>query len=132
MQQPALKLSEAKPISTKPPGLVAILGMLLWVATAAAYGYTRSDQDHSYLLASQTTSHEARQAGILELKQGQPVERQIAGGQSHPYSISLSAGQYLKVIVEQKGIDVVVRLFGPGGQKIADMDSPNGSQGPEP
>ena len=38
----------------------------------------------------------------------------------------------MKVVVEQKGIDVVVRLFGPDGKQITEVDSPNGTQGPEP
>jgi hypothetical protein len=36
------------------------------------------------------------------------------------------------VVVEQKGIDVAVTLFAPNGQKLAEVDSPNGTQGPEP
>jgi CHAT domain-containing protein len=47
----------------------------------------------------------------------------LAGGQNHTYRISLSAGQYLKVIVEQQGIDVVVQLSGPDGEQIAEFDS---------
>ena len=30
----------------------------------------------------------------LKLAPGQPVEREIAGGQSHTYQISLAAGQF--------------------------------------
>jgi erythromycin esterase len=34
--------------------------------------------------------------------------------------------------VDQRGIDVVVRVFGPDGGKIAEIDSPNGKRGDEP
>jgi CHAT domain-containing protein/Tfp pilus assembly protein PilF len=63
---------------------------------------------------------------------GQAVERELAGGQSHFYSIALQAGQYLHVIVEQRGIDVLVALAGPDGKLILEVDSPLGTIGPEP
>ncbi|MDQ3009605.1 MAG: CHAT domain-containing protein [Acidobacteriota bacterium] len=66
------------------------------------------------------------------LKVGGPVERELAGGQQHAYQITLTAGQYLNVVVEQRGIDVVVTLLGPDGKKLIEVDSPNGMQGPEP
>lgn len=66
------------------------------------------------------------------LEAGHPVERELVGGQSHSYRIALTAGQFLHVVVEQRGIDVVVTLFAPSGEKVAEVDSPNGSNGPEP
>ena len=56
----------------------------------------------------------------------------LKGGESHSYSINLTAGQYLYASVEQQGIDVAVELFRPDGSQIALYDSPNGSWGPEP
>jgi CHAT domain-containing protein/tetratricopeptide (TPR) repeat protein len=64
--------------------------------------------------------------------EGKTVERALAGGQSHQYNFSLSSDQYLHLVVDQRGIDVVVTLFGPGDRKIIEVDNPNGSQGPEP
>jgi hypothetical protein len=48
----------------------------------------------------------------IALEFGKPIEREISGGQKHAYRLDLSAGQYAKLSVEQRGIDVVVRLFG--------------------
>ncbi len=67
-----------------------------------------------------------------ELKIGVPVERELAGGEAHTYRITLMAGQYMRAVVEQKGIDVIATLFAPNGQKFFEVDSPNGTQGPEP
>ena len=67
-----------------------------------------------------------------ELKLQEKVERALSGGEAHSYRITLGTGQYLRVVVEQKGIDVAVTLFAPNGQKLAEVDSPNGTQGPEP
>jgi tetratricopeptide (TPR) repeat protein len=66
------------------------------------------------------------------LELNKEVERELAGGQSHSYQIALVAGQYLYVVVDQRGIDVLVRLFAPGDRRVKEVDSPNGTQGPEP
>src|SRR5947207_375600 len=77
----------------------------------------------------QETTQEAKPTDVRELKMHVPIERGLAGGEAHSYSVALTAGQYLHVVVEQKGIDVVVTLSGPDAQKIAEVDSPNGAQG---
>jgi len=59
---------------------------------------------------------------IPTLEQGKPIERELAGDAAHSYRIALTAGQYLHVVVEQKGIDAVVALFAPDGKKIAEVD----------
>ena len=65
------------------------------------------------------------------LEPGPPVERELAGGQAHPYQLSLTAGQYVKVVIEQRGLDVLVSLVGPDGQPLTDFDSEMRPQGPE-
>lgn len=74
----------------------------------------------------------AQTTDVRTLTQGQTLERELAGGESHYYKIKVAANQYLKIIVEQKGIDVVVELYLPDGKKLVEVDSPNGTQGPEP
>lgn len=69
---------------------------------------------------------------IRPLSVGQPIERELKGDEAHSYSIAVTAGQYLHVVVDQRGIDVVVTLFGVDSKKLAEVDSPNGTQGPEP
>ncbi|HEU4388727.1 MAG TPA: hypothetical protein VFV34_13075, partial [Blastocatellia bacterium] len=68
---------------------------------------------------------------VRPLEAGKPVERELAGGDTHRYAVSLSAGIFLHAIVDQRGIDVVVAAFAVDGKKIIELDSPNGSQGPE-
>jgi CHAT domain-containing protein/tetratricopeptide (TPR) repeat protein len=67
---------------------------------------------------------------MLEL--GKPMEQQLVGGQVHAYRLTLAADQYVHVNVMQHGIDVVVRLSGPDGRQLAEVDSLNGTQGIEP
>jgi tetratricopeptide (TPR) repeat protein len=65
------------------------------------------------------------------LEAGRPIERELSGGRSHSYEITMAAGQYLQLVVDQRGIDVVVAFFAPDGEKRSEVDSPNGSAGPE-
>jgi len=56
----------------------------------------------------------------------------MKGGETHVYHLNLAASQFLHAVVDQRGIDVVVKLFAPGGKQVFQVDSPNGTQGPEP
>ncbi len=108
-----------------------LFSLLLAVSILAApfiWAHTRSG---SY---AQTAAGARAQAekDVRRLDPGKPIERELAGGQSHSYKITLAAGQYLDAVVEQRGIDVVVTLFGPDGKQLIEVDSPNGDRGPEP
>ena len=84
----------------------------------------------SLMLISTLAAQNDKDIPALEL--GKPIERELAGDAAHSYRIALAANQFLHVVVEQKGIDVVVALFEPDGKKLAEVDSPNGTVGPEP
>jgi len=66
------------------------------------------------------------------LEPGKPVERELKKGETHVYQIVLTVGQFLDAAVNQRGVDVVVRVFAPDGGKLTEVDSPNGDQGDEP
>ena len=66
------------------------------------------------------------------LEQGKSVELELKGGEVHAYTIKSEAGQFVAAVIEQRGIDVVVLLFAPDGKQLAEVDSPNGTKGPEP
>jgi CHAT domain-containing protein/Tfp pilus assembly protein PilF len=66
-----------------------------------------------------------------QLEPGKSIERELTGGQLHSYRITMTAGQYLQLVVDQRGIDVVVVVAAPSGQKMIEVDSPNGTAGPE-
>lgn len=71
------------------------------------------------------------QAGPTSLQPGTPIERTLAAGQSHSYTINLEQDQFLRVVVDQRGIDVVVRAYSPSGRRLGEFDTPNGTSGPE-
>jgi CHAT domain-containing protein/tetratricopeptide (TPR) repeat protein len=66
------------------------------------------------------------------LAPGRTVARELGGGQAHAFRLELTKGQFARVVVEQKGVDVVAVLLAPDGKQLSEVDSPNGTQGPEP
>jgi len=66
------------------------------------------------------------------LEPGNPLERELSGGQTHVYTVTLNANQIVRVVAEQKGIDLTLSALAPDGTKLFDVDSPTGAQGEEP
>ena len=67
---------------------------------------------------------------VIEL--GKPIERSIDAGETQSYTVTLTAGQYAYIVVDQRGVDVVVSILAPDGTKLVRVDMPNGNRGPEP
>src|SRR5262249_10897403 len=55
--------------------------------------------------ASTRDAAPSAQESVL-LEPGKPVERELSGGGSHSYKITMISGQYLHVVVPQRGINV--------------------------
>jgi len=68
----------------------------------------------------------------ISLDMGKPLEQSIAQGETHSYTLTLSDGQYAHVLVDQRGVDLIVAFYGPDGAKIVQVDSPNLNNGVEP
>src|SRR5947208_2003313 len=45
------------------------------------------------------------------------IEHQLKGGECEAYSLVLTSGQYVHVVVDQRGIDVALTFRGPGGEE---------------
>jgi enterochelin esterase family protein len=71
-------------------------------------------------------------AATDRLERGRPIERAIRAGEAHRYRFELAAGQAALGVVMQNGIDLELITFDLTGRKLAEVDSPNGSKGPEP
>ncbi len=67
----------------------------------------------------------AQDAPPLELNK--PLKRELAGGQSHSYPLTLGAQQFLNFVVEQQGINVEVLLLDPDQKQVVKA---NGSANP--
>jgi tetratricopeptide (TPR) repeat protein len=61
--------------------------------------------------------------GAVMLSVGKPVERELKGGMQQSFQVSLSAGQFVRLVVAEKGIDVAASLFDPAGRKLREETS---------
>ena len=62
---------------------------------------------------------------------GKSLTRKLAGGETHVYQVQMNSDQYLKVVVEQLGIDLNVSSFAPNGDAIARSDLAQTDRGSE-
>ena len=62
---------------------------------------------------------------------GIQLEGELQAEQKQSFTVQLEANQFVRIEVEQQGIDVIVRLFDPAGKQVQEMDSANGAKGPE-
>ncbi len=74
------------------------------------------------LLLLLTSSISAQQPDPVTLEPGKPIERNITGGEAHSYTVTLAGGMYTSVDVDQRGINVVVRVFTVDGEKPREVD----------
>ncbi len=58
------------------------------------------------------------------LEAGRPVECALAAGGSQSFDADLAAGRTYAIAVEQRGIDVVVEVRAPRGERLAAVDGP--------
>src|SRR5689334_9698873 len=82
----------------------------------------------SFLLCFVTTIATAQDQA---LQLGTPVERQIAARETHNYVVTLAENQFAQLVLEQRGIDVVIHVASPEAKNLGDFDSPNGDSGSE-
>ena len=67
---------------------------------------------------------------VTTLERGAAIQRDLSGGDAHRYRITLNRGDYLRVIVEQRGIDVQIEMLETDGTVI-DVDSEYRTRGEE-
>ena len=63
---------------------------------------------------------------------GKIIDKKMLKGENHLYTISLKKGEYAECVVMQKGVDLAIDVIDPSGGKMRTLDSPNGTEGPEP
>lgn len=76
----------------------------------------------------------ARPAGETaerRLEFGATLTGTLAGGEGHVYVFNAPAGHYLRVVVEQQGVDVEVTLAAADGGVLVRADNANGTRGSE-
>ncbi len=59
---------------------------------------------------------------LRALKPDQPIDDELSSGESRYYRVTLAAGEYLRVEVAERGVDVYLTLADSGGQKLAESN----------
>ncbi len=108
--------------------LVLAISLLFVLVQAYPTAHYKEGEVEAY---AEVINRGQKEEQALQLEQGKPIERELTGGQSHTYQISLKAGQYVKFVVDQRGIDVVVKLSGANGKSITEVNSETRTEGPE-
>jgi len=70
-------------------------------------------------------------ASLQVLAPERVIEREIGSGEEHGYLVATTSGLALRAAVEQKGIDLELRIEAPDGRELIVVDSPNGTRGAE-
>ncbi|HKQ93925.1 MAG TPA: tetratricopeptide repeat protein, partial [Blastocatellia bacterium] len=128
-------LNQIIPISTSrrrvaPLSAVSLLmvNLLFWIeAPAAAWAPQGSPQQSSD--DKRGAAQSVEESRLLE--PGKPIERELSGGRSHFYKVTMTSGQHLHIAISQRGIDTLVALYTPNGKKIDDADSEHTTAGSE-
>jgi CHAT domain-containing protein/Tfp pilus assembly protein PilF len=69
---------------------------------------------------------------LRDLEIGRTYESDFGGATPHRYRLPLSAGDFVRVVVEQRGLDVMLRLLRPDGSVLISVDTMNDAFMAEP
>lgn len=96
---------------------------LLILLQSPPVAYPRGDVFQISLSITETNraaSQNSNDARVLEVDK--PIERELAGGEAHSYQLTLAAGQYARVVVDQRRINVALWAFDSDGKKFVESD----------
>src|ERR1700749_2697133 len=106
------------------PALSLLLFASLITAARVCFAFP-SDVDGAPSLPLQQTPPPASPAEVRALAPGETLRRDMRSGELHAYRLTLAQGDYVRVVVEQEGVDVVVSIYDPERRPLIHMDSPN-------
>ena len=65
------------------------------------------------------------------LAPGEAREGHLAGGRADPFTVEMAAGQFARLTVEQRGLDIMVAVLDPSGSQILEVDVEPSARGSE-
>jgi CHAT domain-containing protein/Tfp pilus assembly protein PilF len=98
--------------------IIAFFGLLTAAGSISAIPPQQSGQSPVPADASKQPPAQPR-----VLTPGASIEDELVPGQKRVFQISVTEAQYATLIVEQRGIDVLIDLLGPDGKRIYQVDS---------
>jgi CHAT domain-containing protein/Tfp pilus assembly protein PilF len=130
----ALEVRRGRGLYQSLAGLAAPLlsfSLLAAVSSHPAFGRHPRLFRQSTQQARDKKSKDIDEKKIPKLRKSRPISSGLVMGQERAYRIELDAGKFLKVIVEQKGIDLTAEVSGPDGKQVMEFDSDSKLQGTE-
>src|ERR1044072_1488101 len=111
--------------------LVCFLCLASWTANAslAPEGKQISAANRSASFILQAAAADSINARTLT--PGRQIERELYGKEGHAYRIAMAHGQYAHIVVDQQGIDVVIKAFSPSNDPVSEVDRPILARGRE-
>ncbi len=68
---------------------------------------------------------------VTPLAPGSAIERELSTGQVHTYQLTLARGDFVRLTIEQEGIDVAAALVRPDGSEVVAVDAMDDEFRPE-
>jgi CHAT domain-containing protein/tetratricopeptide (TPR) repeat protein len=85
------------------------------------------------LLSGVGSSSANSQTGLNQVSQlavGETIGHEIKGGEVHQFGFSMEAGQYARLVVRRRGVDLLVNVFAPDGRNPTRYENPAGPVSP--
>jgi CHAT domain-containing protein/uncharacterized DUF497 family protein len=113
---------------------VPLFVSLLVALQSASIPTTRAETSQTPVAQTPTTQANTPAPGAQQatsLEKGDSATREISGGQTQQFRLAATAGQFVSVRIEQRGVDVGESLFSPDGSLLATFNGEQRAQGEE-
>lgn len=110
------------------PGILQLLSLILGLQLTVSPLAVSHSRNLTTSSLSQTTPPASVQASSPLPPSGEVVRRELGRKAVHRFSLELNAGQYARIVVSRRGIDLVVRTYGPDGHRLVEAWNPAGIQ----
>lgn len=107
--------------------MAVLIAVLLFGGT---FGITSRVGQTSSTTQERSPAEEQSKSGVLRLISRQNVEQRLSGGRVDSYELGLASSQRLHMLLDQRGFDLVVSLFGPDNVSLYEVLTR--SRGPTP
>ena len=74
-------------------------------------------------VSSESSALQPDNHSIYELVLGKSIERELLGATSHSYRVRVASGEYIRLIVDKRDLDILVKVFAQDSQKIHEFTS---------
>jgi tetratricopeptide (TPR) repeat protein len=128
---PAFAQTRLRPPEIGKPVGQEFSSLLPIAATLRPFGRSLDLSQQSAQEATRRPDAAGDEKDVRPHEKGTPIKGEMSGGQRHVYRLRMNPDQFLMVIVEQQGIDVVVQISGPDGEQILEFDSEKRPRGQE-